>query len=84
MHSPLSQQSFLLPQALFPMTHLLAVVEVAAFAVEEDFTAAGCALVASMAAACGPPTSGAVPFMPDASMVVAGTAWPEVLGLRIQ
>ena len=54
MHSPLSLQSFWLPQA-FPMMHLRAVAEVAAFAVGEDF----------MAAACAPLSSGAALFTPD-------------------
>ncbi|KWV60358.1 hypothetical protein AS156_29485 [Bradyrhizobium macuxiense] len=52
------------------MMHLPAVVEVAAFAAEEDF----------MAAACAPPTLEAVPFMLDGS--AADTEWPgEATGI---
>jgi hypothetical protein len=57
MHSSLSPQSCLLPQAWFPMMRLPAAVEVAAFAAAVDFMAAACARV----------TSGAAPFTLDVS-----------------
>ena len=50
-----SRQSSLWPQALFPMTHSLAVVEAVVSGVEVSMVAV------SMAAGLGPPTSEAVP-----------------------
>jgi hypothetical protein len=58
MHSPLSLHSFLSRQAWFPMRHWPAVVEVAAFVVEE----------ASMAAACARATSVVAQFTLDVSV----------------
>jgi hypothetical protein len=69
MHSSLSLQSCLLPQAWFPMMRSPAAVEVAAASAAEveAFTAAACAPEDFMVAARAPLVSGAALFMPDAS-----------------